>query len=55
MCEEIHCQFKDGEQMGQIATEHRYNFAFINLEKAEFWHCFNELLYSRDTDRILNS
>jgi len=54
MCEEIHCQYKDGEQMGQLATQQRYNFAFINLEKAEFYHNFDELLYSRDTDPVLN-
>jgi len=55
MCEEIHCQFKDGEEMGKYATEKRYSFAFINLERAEFYHCFNTLLYSRDTDPLLNS
>lgn len=54
MCEEIHCQFKDGEQMGMLSTSQRYNFAYINLEKAEFYHNFDTLLYSRDTDPVLN-
>ena len=55
MCEEIHCQFESGEEMGKIATEKRYNFAFINLEHAAFYHNFETLLYSRDTDEKLNS
>ena len=54
MCEEIHCRFPHGEEMGRLATEKRYNFAFINMEKAEFYHNFDTLLYSRDTDPDLD-
>ena len=50
MCEEIHCRFPNGEEMGRIATQKRYNFAYLHLENAEFYHNFNTLLYSRATD-----
>ena len=55
MCEEIHCQFENGAEMGKMVTEKRFAFSFINLEKAEFWDQFNTCLYSRDTDAKLNS
>ena len=54
MCEEIHCQFKDGDIMGKAVTAQRFSFAFINLERAEFWDNFQTCLYSRDTDPELN-
>ena len=54
MCDEIHCQFKDGAEMGKMVTEKRFSFAFINLERAEFYDNFNTCLYSRDTDPLLN-
>jgi hypothetical protein len=50
MCEEIHCRFPNGEEMGRIATQKRYNFAYLHLENAEFYHNFDTLLYSRATD-----
>ena len=50
MCEEIHCRFPGGEEMGRLATKKRYNFAYINMENAEFYHNFETLLYSRAND-----
>jgi len=50
MCEELHCRFPNGPQMGKLATQKRYSFAFLQLENAEFYQCFDKLLYSRATD-----
>jgi hypothetical protein len=54
MCEEIHCQFKNGAEMGEMVTQKRYSFAYINLERADFYDNFQTCLYSRDTDPDLN-
>jgi hypothetical protein len=54
MAEEIHCGFTDGDIMAQAITAKRYSFCFINLEKAELWDNFSTLMYSRDTDPLLN-
>jgi len=47
---EIHERFPNGEEMGRLATQKRYNFAFVNIEKAQFWHNFDTCLYDKDTD-----
>jgi len=50
MNEEIHDRFPNGAELAREATQKRYNFCFINIEKAEMWKNFDELLYSKDAD-----
>jgi len=48
--DEILDRFPNGQELARIATQKRYNFAYINIEKATMHRCFDELLYSRDLD-----
>lgn len=48
--DEILDRFPDGQELARHATQKRYNFCFINIEKATMHKCFDELLYSRDLD-----
>jgi hypothetical protein len=50
MNEELHDRFPNGEELGRLATQKRYNFAFMNIEKAQLWHNFDTCLYDKDTD-----
>ena len=48
--DEILNRFPNGQELARDATQKRYNFCFINIEKATMHRCFDELLYSRDLD-----
>ena len=48
--DEILDRFPNGQELARDATQKRYNFCFINIEKATMHRCFDELLYSRDLD-----
>ena len=43
-------RFPNGLELAKYATQKRYNFCYINIEKATMHRCFDELLYSRDLD-----
>ena len=48
--DEILDRFPNGQELARDATQKRYNFCYINIEKATMHRCFDELLYSRDLD-----
>jgi hypothetical protein len=50
MNEEIHDRFPNGSELARMATQKRYNFCFINIEKAQMWHNFETKLYDKDED-----
>jgi hypothetical protein len=50
MNEEIHDRFPNGPEIAKQASQKRYNFCFINIEKATMHKNFDELLYSKDED-----
>ena len=54
MNEEIHDRFPNGAEMARAATQKRYNFCFINIEKAQMWHNFDTCMYDKDTDPEFN-
>ena len=54
MNEEIHDRFPNGAELARMATQKRYNFCFINIEKATMWHNFDTCLYDKDTDPEFN-
>lgn len=48
--DEILERFPNGQELAKYATKKRYEFAYINIEKATMHRCFDELLYDRSTD-----
>ncbi len=50
MNEELHDRFPNGSEIGQLATRKRYNFLFMNIEKATLHQNFDTLLYDKSTD-----
>ena len=50
MNEELHDRFPNGAELGRYATQKRYNFLFMNIEKATLHHNFDTLLYDKSTD-----
>jgi|TARA_R110000868_G_scaffold2565_2_gene18427 hypothetical protein len=50
MNEELHDRFPNGAELGRLATRQRYNFCFMNIEKAQIWHNFDTCLYDKETD-----
>ena len=50
MNEEIHDRFPNGSELARYATQKRYDFCFINIEKAQMWHNFDECIYDKATD-----
>lgn len=48
--DEILERFPNGQELARYATKKRYEFAYINIEKATMHRCFEELLYDRATD-----
>jgi hypothetical protein len=52
--DEILDRFPNGQELARFATTKRYEFCFINIEKAQMWRCFDQLLYDRATDPDFN-
>lgn len=50
MNEEIHDRFPNGSELARQASQKRYDFCFINIEKAQMWHNFDECIYDKDCD-----
>lgn len=50
MNEELHDRFPNGAEIARAATQKRFNFCFMNIEKAQMWHNFDTCLYDKDTD-----
>lgn len=50
MNEELHDRFPNGAELGRLATRQRYNFCFMNIEKAQIFHNFDTCLYDKATD-----
>ena len=48
--DEILDRFPNGQELAKYATTKRYEFCYINIEKATMHRCFDELLYDRSTD-----
>jgi len=47
---EVLDRFPNGQILARHATQKRYNFCFVNVEKAQIWHNFDTCLYDRATD-----
>jgi len=54
MNEELHDRFPNGAELGRLATQQRYNFLFMNIEKAQLWHNFDRKIYDKDEDPEFN-
>jgi hypothetical protein len=54
MNEELHDRFPMGAEIGRMATQKRYDFLFMNIEKAQLYHNFDTLLYDKATDPAFN-
>ena len=54
MNEEIHDRFPNGAELARLATQKRYSFCFINIEKAQMWANFDTCIYDKDTDPAFN-
>ena len=54
MNEEIHDRFPNGAELARQATQKRYDFCFINIEKAQMWHNFDNCIYDKATDPNFN-
>ena len=50
LSDEILDRFPEGQGLAQYATKKRYEFCFINIEKATMHRNFDELMYDRSTD-----
>jgi hypothetical protein len=52
--EEVLDRFPNGRELCRYATRQRYNFCYVNVEKAEMWHNFDTILYDKATDPDMN-
>lgn len=52
--EEVLDRFPNGRELARYATQKRYNFCYVNVEKAQMWRNFEEILYDKDTDPNMN-
>lgn len=52
--EEVLDRFPNGRELARLATRQRYNFCYVNVEKAQMWHNFDTCLYDKDADPDMN-